>query len=98
MDQDIKAFLEEKFVSMDRRLGELPTKADVEKIVDQRVKHLAEMIHSGFTDASERLGARFDELDSRFRTLELSLFTDYDTRIQKLEQTVEKLKLAAGLS
>jgi len=98
MDQNIKAFLEEKFATVDRRLSELPTKADVEKIVDQRVERLAEMVHSGFADASERLSARFAEVDNRFRTLELSLFTDYNDRIEKLERTVEKLKAAAGLA
>lgn len=98
MDQDVKAFLEDKFAAVDRRLGDLPTKEDVEKIVDQKIDRLAEMVQAGFADTSDRMSTRFDELDNRHRALELSLFTDYNARIEKLEQTVEKLKIAAGLS
>ena len=50
MDQYTKAFLEERFASMDRRFGELPTKADVEKIVGQQVEHLAEMVHAVWSE------------------------------------------------
>jgi hypothetical protein len=91
MDQDTKTFLEEKFASVDRRFD------DMEKVVDLKVDRLAEMVQTGFTDTSDRVSGRFDELDNRFRTLELSLFTDYNDRIEKLERTVEKLKIAAGL-
>lgn len=69
----------------------------MEKVVDQKIDRLAEMVQTGFTDASDRINGRFDELHNRFRTLELSLFTDYNDQIEKLERTVEKLKIAAGL-
>lgn len=105
MDKETKVFLEEKFASIDQRfvgmektIAELPSRTEVENIVDRKIDGLAQMVQAGLTDLSDRMNTRFDEVDSRLRALELSLFTDYNSRIEKLEQTVEKLKLATGLS